>query len=311
MRVTQGVDSLEVPTPIAILRKDTQRALVAARVAIQRRTLTVISGASAGQIFVLSSAEHILGRGEVADLRVLDEDVSRTHTRIFRTDEGETGVQDLGSTNGTFVNGERVTRAQLSPGDRLQCGPNLLLRFALTDDLEEDLHRRMYESSSRDVLTLAFNRRYLLDRLVAETAHARRHGLALSLLKLDLDHFQAINDLNGHVVGDIVLRAVAARVARIIRVEDVFARWEGDEFAILARSSDRGEAGQFAARVRTAISEIEIPSGGNPIRVSASLGVASLSELRSDGKPAELLTIADRRLVAAKAAGRDRVVNEG
>jgi diguanylate cyclase (GGDEF)-like protein len=168
----------------------------------------------------------------------------------------------------------------------------------------------MYESSSRDVLTLAFNRRYLLDRLVAEIAHARRHRLALSLLKLDLDQFHAVNDQNGHVVGDIVLRAVATRVGRIIRVEDVFARWEGDEFAILARSSDRGEASQLAARVRAAIAEIEIPSGGNPIRVSASLGVASLSELRSDAKPGELVTIADRRLGAAKATGRDRVVAE-
>jgi diguanylate cyclase (GGDEF)-like protein len=306
-----AMESLDVPTPMAILRKDTLRTLAAARVAVQRRTLTVISGPSAGQIFVLSSREHILGRGEVADIHVPDPDVSRTHARIVRGDDGHTYVQDLGSTNGTFVGSERITRARLAPGDRLQCGPNLLLRFSLTDDVEEELHRRMYESSSRDVLTLAFNRRHLIDRLVGEVAHARRHHLALSLVKLDLDHFQRINDAHGHVVGDIVLRAVAARVARTIRVEDVFARWEGDEFVILARSTDLTEAGMLAGRVRASIGEVEVPADGPSIRVSASFGVASLSELRLEAKPGELLAIADRRLGGAKASGRDRVQSEG
>jgi len=306
-------DALDVPTPMAILRKETLRTLAAARVAVERRTLTVISGANAGQVFVLTSREHILGRGEVADLRVLDPDVSRTHTRIVRTDEGHghTMVQDLGSTNGTFVDGERVTRAPLSPGARLQCGPNLVLRFSLTDDVEEELHRRMYESASRDVLTLAFNRRYLVDRLVAEVAHARRHHHALSLLKLDLDAFHRVNDAHGHAVGDICLRAIATRISRAIRLEDVFARWDGDEFVILARSTDLAEATQLAERVRTCIGEIEVPTDGAPLRVSASIGVASLGELRLEAKPGELLAIADRRLGAAKSNGRDRVHAEG
>jgi diguanylate cyclase (GGDEF)-like protein len=292
---------------MAILRKDTLRTLAAVRIAVQRRTLTVISGPSAGQIFVLASREHILGRGEVADLLVPDPDVSRTHARIVRADDGHTYVQDLGSTNGTFVGSERVSRARLSPGDRLQCGPNLLLRFSLTDDEEEALHRRMYESSSRDVLTLAFNRRHLIDRLVGEVAYARRHRQSLALLKIDLDHFQRLNDANGHVVGDIVLRAVAARVSRTIRVEDVFARWDGDEFVILARSTDVAEATLLAERVRACVAEIEVPTDAAPLRVSASIGVALLGELRLEAKPAELLAIADRRLAAAKSKGRDRV----
>ena len=274
---------------------------------VERRTLTVITGPNAGQVFVLSSREHILGRGEVADLHVPDPDVSRTHARITRADDGETHVQDFGSTNGTFVGGERVTRARLAPGDRLQCGPNLLLRFSLTDDVEEELHRRMYESSSRDVLTLAFNRRYLLDRLLGEVAHARRHRLPLSLLRLDLDHFHRVNEAHGHVVGDIVLRAVAARIARTIRVEDVFARWDGDEFAIVARSTDLTEAGMLAERVRASVAEMEIPSDGPSIRVSASLGIAALSELPLEARPAELLALTEGRLGAAKTSGRDCV----
>ena len=304
-------ESLSVPTPMAILRRDTLRTLAAVRLSVQRRTLTVISGPNAGQLFVLSSREHILGRGEVADLQVVDPDVSRTHARLVLGDDGHTDVQDLGSTNGTFVAGERISRARLAPGDRLQCGPNVVLRFALTDDVEEELHRRMYQSSSRDVLTQAFNRRYFIDRLVGEVAHARRHHLALSLLKLDLDGFQRVNDASSPVVGDIVLRAVAARVSRTIRVEDVFARWEGDEFVILARSTELSDATRLAERVRAAIAGVEVPADGTPLRVSASIGVASLAELRLDEKPAALLAVADRRLATAKAGGRDRVHAEG
>ncbi len=305
-------DALDVPTPMAILRKETLRTLAAAaHIVAERRTLTVISGANAGQVFVLTSREHILGRGEVADLRVLDPDVSRTHTRVVRTDDGHTTVQDLGSTNGTFVDGERVTRAQLSPGARLQCGPNLVLRFSLTDDVEEELHRRMYESASRDVLTLAFNRRYLLDRLVAEVAHARRHHHPLSLLKFDLDAFHRINDAHGHAVGDICLRAIATRVSRTIRLEDVFARWGGDEFAILARSTDLAEARTLAERVRASVGEMEIPADGPAIRLSASTGVAALSELRADAQAGELIAVADRRVDEAKAKRRDAVEPRG
>jgi two-component system cell cycle response regulator len=307
----EAFDAAEIPTPLTMLYRDTLRTHAAARVAVERRTLTVISGPSAGQIFVLSNREHILGRGEVADLRVLDPDVSRTHARIVQTDRGRTEVQDLGSTNGTFVSGERISRAPLSPGARLQCGPNLLLRFSLTDDVEEELHRRMYESASRDVLTLAFNRRYFQDRLVAEVAHARRHHHAVALLKVSLDHFRRVNDDHGHAVGDVLLRALAARVSRTIRMEDVFARWQGDEFVILARSTALAEAGALAERVRASVSDVEIPEEGPPIRVSASIGVASLAELRPDAAAGDLMAAAERRLAAAKAGGRNRVVTEG
>ena len=302
---------LDVPTPMAFAHKDTLRALAAARVALERRTLTVINGPNAGRIFVLSSRSHILGRGEVADLNVPDPDVSRQHARILRTDDGRTHVQDLGSTNGTFLNGERVTRGELLPGARIQCGPNLLLRYSLTDDVEEELHRRMYDSARRDVLTLAFNRRYLLDRLDGEVAHARRHHHDLSLVMLDLDDFQRVNDVHGHAVGDVFLRAVATRVSRTIRIEDVFARWGGDEFAILARSASRAEAVTFAERIRTAVAEVAVPVDSQMVVVSASLGVSSLAELSAGEPPGQLIAIAERRLAGAKAGGRNLVRGEG
>src|SRR4029079_19176192 len=132
---------------------------------------------------------------------------------------GEYLLEDLQSTNGTFVGAQRAQRCELTTGDRIQLGPNLLLRFAIVDDAEEEMQRRLYESSTRDSLTRAYNRKYFGERLLAEIAHAQRHKNELSLLMLDLDEFKQVNDKYGHLAGDMVLRTVAAQMMRLIRME--------------------------------------------------------------------------------------------
>jgi two-component system cell cycle response regulator len=299
--------ALSVPTPLAIELRDTQQVLVRARVAVERRTLTIIGGTQAGQSFTLTASQHVVGRGEGADFQVSDPDVSRLHARVSMADGGGYQVDDLGSMNGTFVNGQRIKRCHLAVGDRIQCGPNLVLRFAVTDDIEEELHRRMYESSTHDQLTRVFNRRYLMQRLAAEVAHARRQGQALAVVALDPDGFRKVNDVHGHMVGDVALRAIAARTARIIRTEDVFARYSAGRFAILSRATSTEGARVLAERLRTAIHDLEIPVEGPPIRLTASFGAVSIEELPTQAPPAELLSRADARVSLAKSLGRDRV----
>jgi diguanylate cyclase (GGDEF)-like protein len=296
-----------VPTPLAIQLRETQRAMVAARVPLERRTLTLMNGACAGQVFVLSGPAHVFGRSDAADLRVDDPDVSRTHARFVRDLEGRYVIEDLGSTNGTFVGGRRVDRLELTPGDRIQCGPTVLLRYSITDDLEQELHARMFESATRDHLTSAHNRRHLLERLGAEIAHATRHRSAMSLLLFDVDGLKTVNDVHGHPVGDVLLRAVAGRVARMIRTEDVFGRYGGDEFAVVARSTPLAAAIVFAERLASAVRTLEIPVDDGALHPTISCGVAALSECPSASAGAELLALADARLYRAKAEGRDRV----
>jgi diguanylate cyclase (GGDEF)-like protein len=282
---------------------------VPTHVSPDRATLTVLSGLNAGQVFALDGLDHVIGRGTEADLWLEDPAISRNHTKVTRKPDGRFFLEDLSSTNGTFVGGRRVEgRVELHNGDRVQIGPALILRFSLTDDAEEALQRRLYESSTRDALTRAFNRKYLNERLLAEIAHARRHKTQLALLMLDLDRFKAINDQHGHLAGDMVLRVVAAHLQRLIRLEDVLARYGGEEFVVLIRSTALSDAGKLAERVRTTVERLQITTtGGAVLTVTTSIGVASLSELSPEAGATELIATADARLYRAKVDGRNRV----
>ncbi len=273
-----------------------------------RATLTVLEGFNAGQVFPLDQPVHVLGRGSEADLWVEDPALSRKHAKISRTADGHFLLEDLRSTNGTFVGARRCDKSELMTGDRIQLGPNLVLRFAVLDDREEELQRRLYESSTRDALTRAFNKKYFTERLIAEIAHARRHGTQLAVVMLDLDKFKKVNDTHGHLAGDLVLRFVAAQLMRLLRVEDVIARWGGEEFVILARSTSHANAERLALRMRAAIEAMSIPAQtGQKLQTTASFGVASLEELGPEAGATEIVALADSRLFRAKAAGRNRV----
>jgi diguanylate cyclase (GGDEF)-like protein len=200
--------------------------------------------------------------------------------------------------------------AELQNGDRIQVGPTQMLRFSITDDAEEELQRRLYESSTRDGLTRAFNRKYLNERLPAEIAHARRHKTELALLMLDLDRFKEVNDAYGHLAGDMLLRVVASHLLRLIRLEDVLARYGGEEFVVLVRSTAPKDAAVLAERIRTTVEALTItpPDSSLSLSVTVSVGVSSLSELAAEAGPNELLAMADARLYRAKVGGRNRVV---
>lgn len=276
-----------------------------------RATLTVLSGINAGQVFALDGTDHVIGRGTEADVWVEDGGVSRRHARIVCRSDGRYFVEDLGSTNGTFLGSQRVDVCEIKPGDRLQLGPNVVLRFAITDEEEEELQRRLYESSTRDALTRVYNRKYFSERLTAEVAYSRRHRVKLAVLILDLDDFKGTNNTYGHLAGDMVLRLVSAQMQRLIRIEDLLARYGGEEFVILARSTGKTEAVRLADRIRESIGELEIPIGDRSIRCTVSIGVAALPDVAPDGGPTELLALADARLYRAKAEGKNRVCAEG
>jgi two-component system, cell cycle response regulator len=276
-----------------------------------RATLTIISGINAGQVFALDGTEHVIGRGTEADLWLEDGGVSRRHAKVSCRSDGRYFVEDLGSTNGTFLGSQRVTVCEVKPNDRLQLGPHVILRFAITDDAEEELQRRLYESSTRDGLTRIYNRKYFTERLTAEVAYSRRHKVKLSVLMIDIDDFKQTNDTYGHLAGDMVLRLVSAQMQRLIRVEDLLARFGGEEFVILARSTGKTEAIRLADRIRASISELDIPVADRSIKVTLSLGVAALPDMANEGGPNDLVALADARLYRAKAEGKNRVCAEG
>ncbi|MGA2450791.1 MAG: GGDEF domain-containing protein [Polyangiaceae bacterium] len=270
--------------------------------------LTVVVGPHAGRAYSIVEPITLVGRGKTAHVRIDDPGASRSHARIVVSDDGKYVLEDLGSTNGTFVDGVRVERVELKSGDRIRFGASVTLSFAILDAQAERLQHQLYESSVRDPLTRAHNRRYLVERLAGEIAYAKRHASEFALMLLDLDHFKRINDTHGHLAGDDVLRGVASLISRMIRAEDVLARFGGEEFVVAVRGIELGHVLRFAERLRAAIERQDIKADTLTLRVTASIGCASLIELPESSRDADgLLRLADERLYAAKTQGRNRV----
>ena len=157
-----------------------------------------------------------------------------------------------------------------------------------------------------DSLTGLYNRRLFMQRLREEAERVNRHNGCLSILLFDLDHFKQINDRFGHETGDRVLQSVARAANDVKRVSDITARIGGEEFALLLPETDREGAMRLAHRLRAAIESARTPDpAGDPVSVTASIGVATVSSQSED--PALALKLADAALYRAKNAGRNQV----
>ena len=158
-----------------------------------------------------------------------------------------------------------------------------------------------------DALTGLPNRRAILQRFQEEVARASRHKEKFAVALLDLDHFKRVNDTRGHAVGDEMLKAAAAAFTAAKRDEDILARIGGEEFlVVLASCRSTQGAVQAAERMREALSKVELRAGGEVLTMTASGGVALYPDEGADWD--SLFTAADRRLYAAKGAGRNVVV---
>jgi len=297
-------NDLDFPTQSITPKKDSIGLTVIPR---DRGILIQMSGAAAGSVHCLRGEVLTIGRGGQCSLSLEDTTLSRTHARIRRTD-GMHILEDEGSLNGSYVNHHRVTRAVLRHGDRLRFGSGVRLQFQLVNPEEEAILVHMYEAAVKDGLTGLVNRRALDDRLKAEFAHAIRHRRELNVLIIDLDFFKKVNDTKGHLAGDEVLRQIAGLFGDQIRCEDLVARYGGEEFVVLARDIPMHGAMLLAERLRAAVENLEMRFDNTLLKVTVSIGVASLSHL--PGKPSieTLLTAADKALYAAKSQGRNRVV---
>lgn len=283
---------------------DKLREELQARSERNRAYLIVLAGSDVGKTFKLSDGEVTIGRSRSADIKLDDDSISRKHVRLRLSGE-EVLLEDLKSSNGTLVNGERVSESPLADGDKIRVGETTILKFTYHDQLDEHFQQQMYDAALRDPLTNIFNRKYFLDQLTTEMSFARRHETPLSLIIFDLDHFKNVNDTFGHVIGDEVLKFVANIVGGMLRSEDVFARYGGEEFVILLRGTELAAATALAERIRQAIAAAEFVFETAQLNCTVSLGVARLVAEHND--ELELIASADKALYGAKEAGRNRV----
>ncbi len=170
------------------------------------------------------------------------------------------------------------------------------------------LNEHLAAVAATDALTELPNKRSLQDSLMRDLARADRSKAHLAIVFLDIDHFKAVNDQYGHLVGDEVLQQVARILRAQLRVGDVCGRWGGEEFLMLLPDSDARGGGVVAERIRVSLAAQYLQTAAGPVKVSASFGVAEVKGPGCQGMGASLVDAADRALYAAKKAGRNRVV---
>ena len=158
-----------------------------------------------------------------------------------------------------------------------------------------------------DDLTRLYNRRFLDSRLDYELQRYHRYGAPLSLVLLDVDHFKSVNDEHGHLIGDVVLQHLAQLGLSAIRRVDLFARFGGEEFALLLPSTDVEGARLTAERLRQTIGSRPALTDIGPVPITISAGVAT-ARAGWTGDAEHFIRCADQALYRAKAEGRNRVV---
>lgn len=169
---------------------------------------------------------------------------------------------------------------------------------------QRDAERKIAWLADHDPLTNLFNRRRFQEELRRAVAEAMRFQQSGGLLYLDLDQFKYINDASGHAVGDSLLKTVALTLKRTIRSTDIVSRLGGDEFAVLLPQTDVEGAIELAAKIQSALTLLQIDTGSQVQRVTASIGIALYPEHGTDGL--DLLATADLAMYQAKSGGRDR-----
>ena len=270
-----------------------------------RAYLVVLAGASVGEMYKVEGDKTVIGRGQKAQVRLLDDGISREHAQVV-VEGNRIFLEDLGSTNGTFCNGLKVDRRELADGDKILVGSTTILKFTYHDNLDEIFQKQMYESALRDGLTKAFNKKYFTDRLESELTFALRHQSPLVLVMFDIDHFKKVNDTHGHQAGDLVLSELSTLLTSALRAEDVFARYGGEEFAVICRGTDLTQAQVVGERIRKAVETHRFTFEGTHIPVTISIGIAGMPD-PAVKDATDLVARADKALYQSKHGGRNRV----
>jgi two-component system, cell cycle response regulator len=219
-----------------------------------------------------------------------------------------TGLDDLESKRRGLAAGADEFLTKPVNELELQIRVSSMLRIKRLADELEAANSKLRALAAVDALTQVPNRRVLSERLAFEFARAARYVQPLSCLMVDVDYFKKVNDTYGHPAGDAVLVALAETIRKMVRNEDVFARYGGEEFALILRGIDGVGAASVGERLRERVEVMRVPSEHGELSITVSVGCSSFADLE-DKTPEALVSSADKRLYAAKHAGRNRVVS--
>ena len=264
----------------------------------------------------LERNEVTLGRALEADVRVNDSRASRLHARLTVEREPNSSVvrfklTDLGSTNGTIVNGQPITEVILNEGDKIVIGDQLF-RFDMLDEIDREFQQQIHRLLVHDELTGLLTSKSFFSELRREAEQAEAESRPYCVLMMDLDHFKEVNDSYGHLVGSKTLEEIGRIIKDALRAGDVASRFGGEEFAAFLLDADYAQGLVAAERVRSAVEQHEFPAGRlddaadhRTHRITISIGVSSFPDDAAD--PLHLVELADSALYRAKRNGRNRI----
>ena len=215
----------------------------------------------------------VLGRGQDADIRFEDELVSRRHCALTFDGQRVT-VEDLGSTNGTFVDGNYIHKQILDSDNRLQIG-KIVLKVAYKDQSEEAFSRELYEAATMDELTGILNSQAFMDRSAGELVCARRAGAFVHVAMIRVDEFKRLTESCGEMCGDLILKEVARLLSDEKRDCDLLARYEGEKFLLLMNGISPEDAKKRAEKMRLVIERHIFSWMDSRIPVTISIGLVS------------------------------------
>ena len=298
------------PTQIRLVQKPPAAPLE------RRPALVSLRGELLAVPIPLDRDEVTLGRALEADVRINDSRASRLHARITVERNSDNGsvrciIRDLASTNGTLINGQALTEAVLSEGDKIAIGDQLF-RFDMLDEIDREFQQQIHRLISHDELTGLLTSKSFFSELRREAAKAEVKSHPFCVLMMDVDHFKEVNDTYGHLVGSQTLEEIGGVIKRALRAGDVAARFGGEEFAAFLLDADYAQGLVAAERVRSAVQNFEFPAArrdaqgaAKTLRITISIGIASFPDDAKD--PIELIELADSALYRAKRGGRNRI----
>jgi diguanylate cyclase (GGDEF)-like protein len=268
--------------------------------------LVVVRGNNVGESYLVTGPDMVIGRGAGADLRLDDEGVSRFHCKL-RQQAGGIIVEDLDSRNGTYRNGERVVAGMpvLVEGDQLRIGTTSILRFTYVVGASDSNPSSDGPVTVRDLLTGTFSRRHFIDRLEGEVSSALADKSSLALLLVHIDRYDEFSVTQGQEVVDQLTITVAGKIQSCVHSEDMLARLDGGDFALMSRATSPGDAFMLAERLRASSVGLSVPSSSRPVTLS--LGIASIYDLPIS-TARTLLVAAGTALHRARSQGGNRAV---
>jgi diguanylate cyclase (GGDEF)-like protein len=266
--------------------------------------LVVVSGPDVGKRARLERGVEI-GRDPVAGFPVSDDTVSWRHFRVEDHGAGEWTLVDLGSTNGTRVNGSRATDIALKPGDRIFVGKTIL-EFQEHDGIQQGFNAEVERLLSIDDLSGLWVRRRFDVELSATVAAVHSGTLPIvSVIVMDLDGVKAINDTHGHEMGAFVIGEAGHVIGATLGARGFATRFGGDEYAAALPSTGKPDALLVAEALRLAVNEHVYEKEGVRVQPGLSCGVAALPEDAADAT--SVFRAADQAMYRAKRAGKNRV----